>query len=231
MSGELAYFATTPAGLEEVLAGELAAMGITDGKSVSGGVSFSGPLSAGYKACLWSRTASRILLTLSTFSAATPEELYDGVRDVRWTEHMGVDQTFSVDFNATRSAITHTNFGALKSKDAIVDSFRDAVGRRPSVDRKDPDLRINVHLSNDVASLSIDLSGESLHRRKWRGPAGAASLKENLAAGILLLAGWPAAAAQGGAFIDPMCGAGTLPIEAALMAAQIAPGLRAVVGP
>lgn len=201
-------------------------MGIGGAKVGSGGVSFDGPLTAGYKACLWSRSASRVLLTLGTFPAATPEQLYDGVRGVRWTDHMDVDQTFAIDFNTTRSAITHTNFGALKSKDAIADWFRDNCGRRPSVDRDAPDLQVNVHLMDDEASLAIDLSGESLHRRKWRGPAGAASLKENLAAGILLLTGWPATAAAGGALIDPMCGAGTLPIEAALMAANIAPGLR-----
>src|SRR5690606_36128276 len=124
------------------------------------------------------------------------------------------------------SALTHTQFAALKLKDAIVDQFRERTGRRPSVDVTSPDLRVNLHIDRDVATVAIDFAGDSLHRRGYRGPQGAAPLKENLAAAVLLRAGWPAVAAAGNAgFVDPMCGSGTLAIEAALIAHDIAPGL------
>jgi len=219
------YFATVPLGLEQVLAEELLALGATEVKEGRAGVSFKGSLATGYRACFWLRTASRVLLQLASFPAPTPEALYDGARSLDWSEHLALERTFAVDFTSVRSQITHTNYGALKVKDAMVDQFRDRCGTRPSVDREQPNLRVNVHLHEDVASVSLNLSGESLHRRKWRRRGGAASLKENLAAGILLLAGWPETAASGGALVDPMCGAGTLPIEAALMAADVAPGL------
>jgi 23S rRNA (guanine2445-N2)-methyltransferase / 23S rRNA (guanine2069-N7)-methyltransferase len=138
---------------------------------------------------------------------------------------MEPESTLAVDFAASRSAITHTLFGAQKVKDAIVDHFRNESGTRPSVDLARPDLRVNVYLDRDQATLSIDLSGDSLHKRGYRLEGGKAPLKENLAAAILLRAGWPAVAAAGGQLIDPMCGSGTLPIEAALMAADFAPGL------
>jgi len=219
------YFATTPLGLEEPLADELRKLGAARVSPARAGVSFEGPLATGYRACLWSRTASRILLELGSFPAATPEALYEGVLSLDWDQHMSPEHTFAVGFTSVGSQITHTNFGALKVKDAIADWFRERTGRRPSVDRKSPDLSIQVHVDHARASVSLDLSGESLHRRTWRGRQGPASLKENLAAGILLLAGWPEVAAEGGPLVDPMCGAGTLPIEAALMAADVAPGL------
>jgi 23S rRNA (guanine2445-N2)-methyltransferase / 23S rRNA (guanine2069-N7)-methyltransferase len=166
-----------------------------------------------------------VLLPLATFAAPTPEDLYDGVRAIRWDEHLCVDGTLAVDFSASNSQITHTHFGALKVKDAIVDQFRDATGERPSVARECPDVRINLYLLRDVATVSIDLAGESLHRRGYRAAGVEAPLKENLAAAILLRAGWPDIARAGGGLLDPMCGSGTLPIEAALIAADIAPGL------
>src|SRR6185436_20445578 len=126
------------------------------------------------------------------FSAPTPEALYDGVRAVDWREHLDVESTLAVDATSTRSAITHTQFAALKTKDAVVDQFRERTGARPSVDVDAPHVRINLHLDRDVATLAIDLSGESLHRRGYRGPQGAAPLKENLAAAILMRSGWPA---------------------------------------
>jgi 23S rRNA (guanine2445-N2)-methyltransferase / 23S rRNA (guanine2069-N7)-methyltransferase len=148
---------------------------------------------------------------------------------VDWREHLAEAGTFAVEATTSRSAITHTQYAALKVKDAIVDQFRDRTGRRPSVDVAAPNVRVNVHLYRDVATVSIDLSGDSLHKRGYRGPHGAAPLKENLAAAMLLRAGWPALVAQrAGAplgFVDPMCGSGTLPIEAALIAADAAPGL------
>jgi 23S rRNA (guanine2445-N2)-methyltransferase / 23S rRNA (guanine2069-N7)-methyltransferase len=165
---------------------------------------------------------------LAEFPAATPEALYDGVRTVDWSEHMGVDGTLAVDCTSSRSKITHTQFAALKVKDAIVDQFRERTGTRPSVDVGSPDLRVNLHLDRDVAALAVDLAGDSLHRRGYRGPQGAAPLKENLAAAVLLRAGWQKlTGADDGeiGFVDPMCGSGSLAIEAALIAADVAPGL------
>ena len=219
------FFATAPLGIELLLAQELRELGVPEVAEARAGVSFAGGLSAAYTACLWSRLANRVLMPIAQFSAATGEELYDGVRSIDWGLHMEPESTLAVDFAASRSAITHTLFGAQKVKDAIVDHFRNESGARPSVDLARPDLRINVYLDRDQATLSIDLSGDSLHKRGYRLEGGKAPLKENLAAAILLRAGWPAVAAAGGQFIDPMCGSGTLPIEAALMAADFAPGL------
>lgn len=219
------FFATAPLGIELLLAQELRELGIPEVAEARAGVSFGGGLSAAYTACLWSRLANRVLMPIAQFSAATGEELYGGVRLVDWGLHMEPESTLAVDFAASRSAITHTLFGAQKVKDAIVDHFRNESGTRPSVDLARPDLRVNVYLDRDQATLSIDLSGDSLHKRGYRLEGGKAPLKENLAAAILLRAGWPAVAAAGGQLIDPMSGSGTLPIEAALMAADFAPGL------
>jgi len=219
------YFATAPKGIASLLADELRALGAGDVAEGRSGVAFSGDLEMAYRACLWSRTANRVLLPLAEFPAADPDALYQGVAAVDWSDHLTASATLAVDFTSVRSAINHTHFGALKVKDAIVDQFRDAFGERPSVDVERPDLRINVHLERDRAVVSIDLSGDSLHRRGYRKEGVVAPLKENLAAAILLRAGWPGVAAAGGSLVDPMCGSGTLPIEAALMAADIAPGL------
>lgn len=219
------FFATAPLGIELLLAQELRDLGIPDVRDGRAGVAFGGGLQAAYRACLWSRLANRVLMPIARFPAATGEELYDGVRSVDWELHMEPESTLAVDFAASRSAITHTLFGAQKVKDAIVDHFRSRSGARPSVDLARPDLRVNVYLDRDQATLSIDLSGDSLHKRGYRIEGGKAPLKENLAAAILIRAGWPAVAAAGGQLIDPMCGSGTLPIEAALMAADFAPGL------
>ena len=219
------FFASCPKGIESLLADELRGFGAASVKETRAGVAFEGELATAYRACLWSRLASRILLTLARFPAASAEALYAGVRQVRWGEHLDAHGTLAVDFSGTGSGITHSRFGALKVKDAIVDQLRDEFGARPSVDTERPDLRVNVYLYRDEAVLSLDLSGESLHRRGYRSEAVEAPLKENLAAAILLRANWPAIAKQGGAFVDLMCGSGTLPIEAALIAGDIAPGL------
>ncbi len=208
-----------------LLAAELRSFGAVDVSESRAGVAFSGPLSVAYRACLWSRLTSRILLILSRFEAPDPQALYEGVAAISWDEHLSPAGTLAVDFNAARSAIMHTHFGALKVKDAIVDQFRARCGVRPSVKLDRPDLRVNVHLANNEAVVTLDLAGESLHRRGYRGEQVAAPLKENLAAAILLRAGWPELAAQGAPLVDPMCGSGTLPIEAALMAGDIASGL------
>ena len=189
------------------------------------GVGFRGPLELGYRACLWSRIASRILLQLDRFPAPDPQALYSGAVDFPFEEHFTTEQTFAVEFTSTLSAITHTNFGALKVKDAIADRFRNRSGIRPSVDRELPDLRFHMHIHADVATLSLDLSGERLHRRAWRAQAQEAPLKENLASGVLRLAQWPETFQKGGGLVDPMCGSGTLLVEAALLALDVAPGL------
>ena len=222
----LSFFATAPKHMESLLADELGALGADDVRETRAGAAFTANLETAYRVCLWSRLANSVLLVLGRFSAETPDALYAGIRAVDWAAHFGPEDTFAVDFHAVGSAITHNQFGALKVKDAVVDRFREVCGTRPSVDRARPAVRINVHVLRDEATLSLDLSGESLHRRGYRLEGAAAPLKENLAAAILIRAGWPQIAAAGGALIDPMCGSGTLPIEAAMMAADIAPGLR-----
>ena len=219
------FFATCPLGLEPLLAEELRALHAQDVRETRAGVAFTGALTAGYSACLWSRLASRVLLQLATFEARSPEALYDGVRRINWARHLDADGTLAVDANVWDSAITHSRYAALKIKDAIVDQFRDSTGRRPSVDTARPDVRVNLHLDRDQATLSLDLAGQSLHRRGYRAAAGEAPIKENLAAAILLRAGWPKVAAEGGALVDLMCGSGTFLIEAAMIAADMAPGL------
>jgi 23S rRNA (guanine2445-N2)-methyltransferase / 23S rRNA (guanine2069-N7)-methyltransferase len=225
------FYVTAPAGTADLAAEELTACGITELKVERGGVACSGSLEQAYRACLWSRVANRVLLKLAEFPAPTPDALYDGVRAVDWREHLSVDGTLAVDATSTHSAITHTQFAALKTKDAIVDQFRERMGVRPSVDVESPDVRVNLHLHRDVATLAVDLSGDSLHRRGYRGAQGAAPLKENLAAAVLLRAGWQKLATASSAgedaigFVDPMCGSGSLAIEAALIAADVAPGL------
>jgi 23S rRNA (guanine2445-N2)-methyltransferase / 23S rRNA (guanine2069-N7)-methyltransferase len=225
MSPSHRFFATAPKGIEPLLADELRRIGAGDVELGSAGVAFTGGLEVGYRACLWSRTASRVLLPLATFDAPTAEALYEGARTIDWLAHVRPTGTLAIDFSARDSQVAHTHFGALKVKDAIADQLREATGSRPSVDLERPELRVNAYLFQDKATLSLDLSGESLHRRGYRVQSALAPLKENLAAALLLLAGWPAERERGGGFLDPMCGSGTLCIEAGLMAADVAPGL------
>jgi len=225
---EYQLFATCPKSLEGLLFNEITQLGATDVRETVAGVYFSGTLETAYRVCLWSRLANKILLPLTSFDVNSQEDLYDGTRKIAWQEHLSPTGTLLVDFVGTSDAIRNTQFGAVKVKDAIVDCLRDATGERPSVAKHDPDLRVNARLSKDKVVLSIDLSGDSLHRRGYRLKQGHAPMKENLAAGILLRAGWPQIAAEGGALLDPMCGSGTILIEAALIAADIAPGLGRV---
>jgi 23S rRNA (guanine2445-N2)-methyltransferase / 23S rRNA (guanine2069-N7)-methyltransferase len=217
------FFASCPPGVADLTAAELRDCGATQAREFKLGVQFEGSLETAYRACLWSRTASRILMPLATFAASTPEALYEGVSAVDWSEHVSATGSLAIDFGGASSGITHTHYGALKTKDAIVDQFRARSGERPSVDLERPDIQIDVRLDRDRATLSLDLSGESLHRRAYRARGVAAPLKENLAAAVLLRCGWPTIARDGD-FVDPMCGSGTLVIEAALMALDIAPG-------
>lgn len=219
------FFATAPRGLEELLATELSALGLQAVRVRRGGVEFAGELAAGYRACLWSRLANRVLLPIREFSAEDEQALYDGVRGIDWSTHLGPENTLAVDFTGVRARITHSRFAEQRVKDAVVDQIRAATGARPSVDTEDPDLRIKVHMLAAAVTVAIDLSGQSLHRRGYRRDGGVAPLKENLAAAMLIRADWPQLAAAGGAFVDPMCGSGTLLIEAAWMAGDSAPGL------
>jgi 23S rRNA (guanine2445-N2)-methyltransferase / 23S rRNA (guanine2069-N7)-methyltransferase len=225
MNTPFTFFAVGPKGVEPLIQEELRALGASDLKVSRTGVYFKGDLETGYRACLWLRTASRVLLRLCRFPAETPEALYEGVGRVRWSEHLAPDGSFAVDVNTSHSAITHSRYGTLKVKDAIVDQFRAEHGTRPSINLSRPHIRVNVYLLKDQATLSLDLSGESLHRRGYREEGGPAPLKENLAAAILLRAGWPVTWSEGGGLMDPMTGSGTLPIEAAWMAGDVAPGL------
>jgi len=220
------FFATAPKGVADLLAAELSALGAASVRETGAGVEFEGTLETAYRACLWSRLANRILLPLAEFSAETPDALYAGCQTVDWSAHMDSDGTLAVDANVSGSTITHSHFAALRIKDAVVDQFNAAVGHRPGVDTERPDLRINAYLHRDTARVYVDLSGASLHQRGYRLGAGEAPLKENLAAAILLRAGWPEIAHKGGALVDPLCGSGTLVLEAAMMAGDVAPGVR-----
>lgn len=225
MNADTRFFATVPRRMEHLLVEELRRLGAVEIQEGRSGVYFAGGLETALRVCLWSRLASRVLLPLAEFSAPTPEQLYVGAAAIAWEEHLAPEGTLAVDCTLTASRLSHSHYAALKVKDAIVDRFRNRFGIRPSVAVERPDLRINVHVHRDVATISLDLSGESLHRRGYREEGGAAPLKENLAAAILLKAGWLETAQKNGVLVDPMCGSGTLPIEAALMAADIAPGL------
>ena len=219
-------FATTPKAMETILTEELQTLGINKIKATMAGVAFQGDLETAYRACLWSRTANRILLVLSSFEVKTQEDLYNGVQKINWFEHIEPEDSFAVSFSAKNSqAINNTHFGALKVKDAIVDQMREKFQKRPSINIEQPNIRINVYLNGETAQLSLDLSGESLHRRGYRDINIKAPIKENLAAAMLLRSGWPEIAKEHGSLIDPMCGSGTLLLEGAMIAADYAPGL------
>jgi 23S rRNA (guanine2069-N7)-methyltransferase / 23S rRNA (guanine2445-N2)-methyltransferase len=224
-TGPLRFVASAPRGLADLLARELLAFGASDVRERSSAVAFRGSLDTAYRACLGSRTANRVFLELGAWDVSTAEELYAAARRIDWSGHIAQGATLACDFSGRHPAITHTHFGALKLKDAIVDSLRDSHGFRPDISTDRPSVRVHAHGQKTKIAISLDLSGESLHRRGYRGSAGEAPLKENVAAGVLLRAGWPELAATGAEFLDPMCGSGTFVIEAAMIAAQIAPGL------
>jgi 23S rRNA (guanine2445-N2)-methyltransferase / 23S rRNA (guanine2069-N7)-methyltransferase len=219
------FFATCPKGLEYLLRDELAALG-ADAHEALAGVRFEGELETAYRACLESRLASRILMPLAEFDAPDADALYAGVQALDWSLHLAPDATLAIDATGSSGSITHSGFAAQKTKDAIVDQCRERFGTRPSIQPERPDVRLNLRLHRGRATLSLDLSGEPLHRRGWRRQQGEAPLKENLACAMLLRARWPEIYAQGGALVDPMCGSGTLLIEAAWMAAGVAPALQ-----
>ena len=225
-SDDLSLFATAAKGLEELLAAELAALGAADVRHTRSGVEFRGDLRLAYRCCLWSRLAGRILLPLVRAEVADAAALYAAVYAFAWEEHFDAACTLAVDANLQRScAFTHSRYAALKVKDAVVDRLRDCCGCRPDIRVRQPDWRLNLFVRGSEMILSLDLSGDSLHRRGYRGDGGSAPLKENLAAALLVRAGWEELGRAGAPLYDPMCGSGTLVLEAALMAADIAPGL------
>lgn len=215
------FFATAGKGVEELLADELRGLGIAVTAVESGGVRFEGGIDACWRANLWLRTANRVLVPLAVFPCTNPQELYDGVRAITWTRHITPEMTLAVDCSLRESALTHSGFVALKTKDAIVDEIRDRCGRRPNVDTRDPDLRVNVHLVKNRCTVSLDSSGTPLDRRGYRLERTEAPLRETLAAALVELSGWDG----GMPLADPMCGSGTILIEATLKAARRAPGL------
>ena len=219
------FFAVLPRGVEDLARSELLALGATDLQGTSGGLSFIGDLAVAYRVCLWSRLVSRVLLPLWRVEASSSQAFYAAARALPWEQHVSRGATFAIDARARGDRGLNTHFVELKTKDAVVDRLRDVWGERPDVDLEHPDLRLHVLIGAGEAQLSLDLSGEPLHRRGYRASPGPAPLKENVAAALLLRAGWPAHAAAGGALVDPMCGSATLLVEGALLAMDVAPGL------
>lgn len=220
------YFVTCAPGLEPMLFEEALALGLKKLVRHVGGVAFVGEMQDAWRANLWLRTAIRVLRRVARFEARTPDELYAGVREVAWERFLGPENTLVIDGRSNRSELDHTQFIEQRVKDAIVDSFRESTGVRPSVDKSDPDLRVNAHLFSNRVTLSVDTSGQSLHRRGWRKHQGRAPLAETTAAAIVLFSGWNRRAP----LLDPFCGTGTIPIEAAWIAGNIAPGLLRTFG-
>jgi len=215
------YFAPCPRGLEAPLAAEIAKLGAHDIAAANGGVSFAGDLTLALHANLESRLASRILWRVGGGGYRNERDLYDVVQAIDWPRHFDAKRTLRVDVAATRSPLTSLEFATLRTKDAVCDRQRAATGIRPSVDKRAPDVRVNVHLTDREATVYVDTSGEPLFKRGYRGDTDEAPLRENLAAGLLALAQW----SPEQTLLDPMCGSGTIAVEAALIAAGRAPGL------
>jgi putative N6-adenine-specific DNA methylase len=215
-----AFFAPCPRGLEALLAAELAPLGAQETRTAPGGVAFRGGWETCYAANLWSRLASRILWRLAEFECRNERDLYAAVREVDWMRHFAVERSLRVNVAARASPLRSLDFAVLRAKDAICDRFRDALGRRPDVDRAAPEVRVHLYLEGTRAALYLDTSGEALFKRGWRTGRVEAPLRENLAAGIVLLSGWR----PDEPLLDPMCGGGTLLIEAAAIARGRAPG-------
>ncbi|SEQ01974.1 23S rRNA (guanine2445-N2)-methyltransferase / 23S rRNA (guanine2069-N7)-methyltransferase [Solimonas aquatica] len=220
----LPLFLTCPRGVEPLLIEELRSLGASELREARGGVHALGSTEIAYRACLWSRLASRVLLPLLQIPIGDAQALYEGARGYPWTELFASHSRFAIEVAGRTPGIANTHFAGLKLKDAVVDAFRAAGQERPNVDTETPDIRLHLHLDRTQASLSLDLAGDSLHRRGYRARGVEAPLKENLAAAILARCGWAELAAQGAALLDPMCGSGTLLLEGALQAADIAPG-------
>jgi len=218
---ENSFIATTMFGLEEILATELRELGAEDVKVLNRAVSFNGSQAILYKVNIGSRTAMRVLKNLKSFRVTDENELYDAIFNMKWEEHFTVKHSFMINSSVNSPLFRHSLFVSQKTKDAIADRFRKLTNLRPSVNTSDPDITINVHISNDHADVSLDSSGEPLFKRGYRAAQYTAPLNEVLAAGMILITGWDGTRT----LIDPMCGSGTIPIEAALIAKKIPPGI------
>ncbi|MBR5541787.1 MAG: RNA methyltransferase [Bacteroides sp.] len=221
MKEEFELVAKTFHGLEEVLAKELTELGASNIEIGNRMVAFTGDKALMYKANFCLRTAIRILKPIKHFKANTADEVYENIKSIAWENYLDNTKSFAVDAVVFSNDFRHSKFVAYKVKDAIVDYFRDTTGERPSVRINNPDVLLNIHIAEDRCTLSLDSSGESLHRRGYRQEAVEAPLNEVLAAGMILMTGWKGECD----LIDPMCGSGTIPIEAALIARNIAPGV------
>ncbi|HEV8444949.1 MAG TPA: bifunctional 23S rRNA (guanine(2069)-N(7))-methyltransferase RlmK/23S rRNA (guanine(2445)-N(2))-methyltransferase RlmL [Steroidobacteraceae bacterium] len=220
------FVASSPRGFGDLLARELRALGAQEVRERALGVEFAGPLEVAYRACLESRVAARVFLVVADFDAPSDAQFYAALRAIDWRPHVDPARTLACDFTGKHPELTHTRFGALRLKDAICDQLRDATGARPDISTERPAVRVHAHANGPKVTVSLDLSGEGLHRRGYRTQAGEAPLRENLAAGILVRAGWEEKSRNAAEFLDPMCGSGTLVIEAAMIAADMAPNAR-----
>jgi putative N6-adenine-specific DNA methylase len=221
MTQKFEIIAKTFMGLEPVLAKELTQLGASDVQIGRRMVSFQGDKELLYRANFQLHTAIRILKPIKHFKALSADDVYEGVKDIDWSEYIGLDKTFAVDSVVFSEEFRHSKFVAYKVKDAIVDQFREKTGQRPNISISNPDIRLHIHIAEDQCTLCLDSSGDSLHRRGYRQESVEAPLNEVLAAGMILMTGWHGETD----FIDPMCGSGTLLIEAALIARNMAPGL------
>jgi putative N6-adenine-specific DNA methylase len=219
-SEDFKMIAKTIFGLEETLAAELLRLGAKDIETHNRAVSFTGDVGFMYKANLCLRTALRVLVPLTSFKLRNEQELYDGIKNIDWTQYLDVDDTLAIDTVVNSEHFNHSQYLSQKAKDAIADQFRESTGKRPSVDLEKPTLRIHLHIFDEECSVALDSSGESLHKRGYRDKTNLAPLNEVLAAGLVMLSGWD----KRSNFIDPMCGSGTILIEAALYANNVPPG-------
>jgi len=227
MSDNVLYWiATAPVGAASVLAGELAQFGAADIRERSHDVKFQGTLEVGYRACLWSRTATRVLLSLGQIDATSSKGVYEALKRIDWRQHIAPGATLACDCSGGNESIRHTIYGSQLLKDAVCDALRESRGERPNIQPERPNVLLHLHVEGPTALISVDFSGESLHRRGYREEGGRAPLKENVAAAVLLRAGWAETAAAGGWLVDPMCGSGTFLSEGALIAADAAPALQ-----
>ena len=221
MTQQFEIIAKTFMGLEPVLAKELTQLGASDVQIGRRMVSYKGDKELLYRSNFQLHTAIRILKPIKHFKALSADDVYEGVKDIDWSEYIGADKTFAVDSVVFSEEFRHSKFVAYKVKDAIVDQFRERTGQRPNISISNPDIRLHIHIAEDQCTLCLDSSGDSLHRRGYRQESVEAPLNEVLAAGMILMTGWHGETD----FIDPMCGSGTLLIEAALIARNMAPGL------
>lgn len=220
------FVASSAPGLEELVFREVMGFGGEKVRKEPAVVMWRGTLESAYRACLWSRFASKVLLLIHTTTLGSQDDLYSWTKSINWSDHLDTKTTFAVSATLGRNPlINHSYYAALRVKDGVADFFRDIVGARPDVAKTRPQVKIHLHIQENQASLYIDLSGDSLHRRGYRDATGIAPLKETLAAAIVSLSGWSKKVVAGATFLDPMCGSGTLLIEAALLWGDSAPGL------